>query len=80
MNANKYTKRSMEAIQEAQNLALNFNHQQIEQLHLLLALLRQESGLIPQLLKRMGKTPESLEAAVEDKPAGNIKEERRNEK
>ena len=67
MNANKYTKRSMEAIQEAQSLALNFNHQQIEQLHLLLALLRQENGLIPQLLKRMGKTPESLEAAVEEK-------------
>ena len=67
MNANKYTKRSMEAIQEAQSLALNFNHQQIEQLHLLLSLLRQENGLIPQLLKRMGKTPESLEAAVEDK-------------
>ena len=67
MNANKYTKRSMEAIQDAQSIALNHNHQQIEQLHLLMALLRQESGLIPQLLKRMGKTPESLEAAVEDK-------------
>ena len=67
MNATKYTKRSMEAIQDAQNIALNHNHQQIEQLHLLLALLKQENGLIPQLLKRMGKTPESLEAAVEDK-------------
>ncbi len=67
MNANKYTKRSMEAIQDAQNIALNHNHQQIEQLHLLMALLRQESGLIPQLLKRMGKTPESLEAAVGEK-------------
>ena len=67
MNANQYTKRSMEAIQDAQTIALNHNHQQIEQLHLLMALLRQESGLIPQLLKRMGKTPESLEAAVEDK-------------
>ena len=67
MNANKYTKRSMEAIQDAQSLALNHNHQQIEQLHLLMALLRQQSGLIPQLLKRMGKTPESLEAAVGEK-------------
>ena len=67
MNANKYTKRSMEAIQDAQSIALSHNHQQIEQLHLLMALLRQESGLIPQLLKRMGKTPESLEAAVEAK-------------
>ena len=67
MNANKYTKRSMEAIQDAQTIALNHNHQQIEQLHLLMALLRQENGLIPQLLKRMGKTPESLEAAVGEK-------------
>ena len=67
MNANKYTKRSMEAIQDAQNIALNHSHQQIEQLHLLMALLKQENGLIPQLLKRMGKTPESLEAAVEEK-------------
>ena len=67
MNANKYTKRSMEAIQDAQSIALEHSHQQIEQLHLLLALLRQESGLIPQLLKRMGKTPESLEAAVQEK-------------
>ena len=67
MNANKYTKRSMEAIQDAQTIALDHNHQQIEQLHLLLALLRQENGLIPQLFKRMGKTPESLEAAAEEK-------------
>ena len=67
MNANKYTQKSMEAIQEAQNIALDHNHQQIEQLHLLASLLRQEKGLIPQLLKRMGKTPESLDAAVEEK-------------
>ena len=69
MNANKYTKKSMEAIQDAQSIALSRSHQQIEQLHLLAALLRQESGLIPQLLKRMGKTPESLDAAVEEKLA-----------
>ena len=67
MNANKYTKKSMEAIQAAQSVALDHNHQQIEQLHLLASLLRQENGLIPQLLKRMGKTPESLDAAVEEK-------------
>ncbi len=69
MNANKYTKKSMEAIQDAQNLALAHNNQQIEQVHLLKALLAQQAGLIPQLLKRMGKTPESLEAAVDDKIA-----------
>ena len=67
MNANKYTKKSMEAIQDARDIALENSNQQIEQIHLLAALLRQENGLIPQLLKRMGKTPESLEAAVEEK-------------
>ena len=38
--------------------------QQIEQIHVLAALLRQEEGLIPQLLKQMGITVESLDAAV----------------
>ncbi len=64
MNPQKYTQKSLEAIQNAQELALSRNNQQIEQLHLLAALLQSRSGLIPQLLKRMGLTPESLEAAV----------------
>ena len=67
MNANKYTKKSMEAITAAQQLAVSNSHQQIEQLHILMSLLRQENGLIPQLLKRMGKSPDSLEAAVQEK-------------
>ena len=64
MNAEKYTKKSLEAIQSAQNLAVAHNNQQIEQAHLLLALLQQDGGLIPQLLQKMGVTVESLEAAV----------------
>lgn len=64
MNAQKYTKKSLEAIQSAQELALANNNQQIEQIHVLAALLRQEEGLIPQLLKQMGITVESLDAAV----------------
>ena len=64
MNAEKYTKKSLEAIQGAQNLAVAHNNQQIEQAHLLLALLQQDGGLIPQLLQKMGVTVESLEAAV----------------
>ena len=65
MNAQKYTQKSLEAIQSAQSIAVEHANQQIEQCHLMLALLRQENGLIPQLLRKMGITVESLDAAVE---------------
>ena len=65
MNAQNYTQKSLEAIQAAQKLTIENQNQQIEQIHLLAALLRQENGLVPQLLKKMGLTPESLEAAVD---------------
>ena len=64
MNFDQYTKRSLEAIQLMQNLAGEYGNQQLEQCHLLLALLRQDEGLTPQLLRNMGVTPESLEAAA----------------
>ena len=65
MNFNNCTQKSIEAVQSAQQLAVQNSHQQMEQVHLLLALLRQEGGLIPQLLKKMDVTVESLEAAAE---------------
>ena len=65
MNFNNYTQKSIEAVQSAQQLAVQNSHQQMEQVHLLLALLRQEGGLSPQLLKKMDVTVESLEAAAE---------------
>ena len=64
MNFNTYTQKSLEAVQSAQNLAQSNSHQQLEQVHLLLALLQQEGGLIPQLLRKMDVTVESLEAAA----------------
>ena len=64
MNFNNYTQKSLEAIQSARDLAVQNNHQQLEQVHLLLALLRQDSGLIPQLLRKMDVTVESLDAAA----------------
>ena len=54
MNAQKYTQKSLEAIQAAQQLTIENQNQQIEQVHLLAALLKQENGLVPQLLKKMG--------------------------
>ena len=64
MNAQKYTQKSLEAIQAAQQLTIENQNQQIEQVHLLASLLRQENGLAPQLLRKMGITVESLDAAV----------------
>ena len=64
MNFNNYTQKSLEAVQSAQNIARSNNHQQMEQVHLLLALLQQDGGLIPQLLRKMGVTVESLNAAA----------------
>ncbi len=55
MSENKYTQKSIEAINGAQTLATEYSNQQLEQAHLLLALLQEEQGLIPQLLKKMGK-------------------------
>ena len=64
MNMNQFTQKSLEAIQNAQNIATQHGNQQIEQSHLLLALVDQEGGFIPQLLTNMGLTVESFRAAV----------------
>ena len=65
MNAQKYTQKSLGAVQAAQALTIENQNQQIEQVHLLAALLRQDGGLVPQLLRKMGVTVESLDAAVQ---------------
>ena len=64
MNLNHYTQKSLEAVQGARELAVQNGHQQLEQVHLLLALLHQEGGLCPQLLRKMEITVESLQAAA----------------
>ena len=64
MNFNHYTQKSIEAVQSAQAIARDNSHQCMEQIHLLCALLRQENGLAPQLLKKMDVTVESLDAAA----------------
>ena len=64
MNMNQFTQRSLAAIQGAQELAVEHGNQQIEQEHLMLALLTDEQGFIPQLLSAMGMTVPSFAAAV----------------
>ena len=64
MNMNQFTQKSLAAIQGAQDLAQEYGQQQIEQQHLLLALVSDGEGFIPQLLTAMGLTVPSFEAAV----------------
>ncbi|HJH62828.1 MAG TPA: ATP-dependent chaperone ClpB [Firmicutes bacterium] len=64
MNLNQLTQKSLEAVQAAQALAVEHGNQQIEQPHLLCALVEQQEGFIPQLLANMGLTVESFQAAV----------------
>ena len=64
MNMNQFTQKSLAAIQGAQDLAVEYGQQQIEQQHLLLALVSDGEGFIPQLLTAVGMTVPSFEAAV----------------
>ena len=64
MNMNQFTQKSLAAIQGAQDTALAHGNQQIEQPHLLLALVGDGEGFIPQLLTAMDMTVPSFEAAV----------------
>ncbi len=66
MNANKLTQRSLEAIQGAQSIAVEHDNQQVDQEHLLYALLTQEDSLAASLLGRMGVDAEAFARAVED--------------
>ena len=60
MDANKFTKKSIEAVNTAQSTAIEYQNMNVEQEHLLYALLSQENGLIPQLFTKMGADSESV--------------------
>ena len=66
MNIQKFTQKSLEAIQNAQTLAIENQNAQVEQEHLLLALLEQENSLIKELIKKIGDE-DSVENEVRNK-------------
>src|SRR5215831_3120502 len=57
MNINKYTEKAQEAIAAAQQLAERSSHAQIEPEHLLVALVEQREGVVPELLRKMNADP-----------------------
>ena len=65
MNLNKFTQKAQEAVMEAQSLAGKYNHSQIEPEHLLLALLRQSDGIVPQVVQKLEANPRELSLALE---------------
>jgi ATP-dependent Clp protease ATP-binding subunit ClpB len=60
MDLNKYTQKAQESILAAQSLAREYNHSQIEPVHLLLALLQQPDGIAAQIAQRLGARPGAL--------------------
>ena len=69
MNTNKFTQKTLEALQSAQSLAIEYQNQALEPEHLLAAIASQEGGLIPQLLQKLGAEPGSFAAAAAQKVA-----------
>ena len=64
MNANKLTKKSMEAVQAAQDISVSYQNNCVEQMHLLYALLADEGGLVPQIFTKMGVDANGMEQAA----------------
>ena len=65
MNAQKFTKKALEAINSAQSIAIENQNMQIMPEHLLYALVDQEGGLIPQLFKKMGVDTDNFLALLD---------------
>ena len=67
MNFQKWTEKSISAVQDASNKAQELGNSQIEQEHLLYALLNQENGLIPEIVKGMGVNSNKLLELVDER-------------
>lgn len=64
MNPNKFTQKSLEAMQGAQDISVSYQSNCVEQMHLLYALLNDESGLVPQIFTKMGISADGMKSAV----------------
>ncbi|MFL7839641.1 MAG: ATP-dependent chaperone ClpB [Candidatus Promineifilaceae bacterium] len=69
MRIDKFTHKAQEAIQEAQQLAGEYNHPNIEPVHLLKALIDQQDGVVPSVLKRIGVDVDLLRQSVDQELA-----------
>ena len=65
MNMNQFTQKSIEALRDMQSVALENGNQQIEQVHLLHALVSKDDGLIPNLITQSGVSIENIKALTD---------------
>ena len=65
MDLQKYTQKSIEALRAAQSDATERGNSRIEPAHVFLALVRQEGGLISELIKKMGASPDTVASGLE---------------
>lgn len=70
MNIQKFTQKSIEAVNQCEKLAYEYGNQQIEQEHLLYSLLTIEDSLIMKLVQKMGIDPEEFKQRAERALAG----------
>ena len=61
MNLNKFTEKAQEAVLTAQNLASEGTHAEITPEHLLVALVEQREGVVPELLRKMNADPGAID-------------------
>ena len=64
MNMQKFTQKSLEALNDAQSVAISHENTQVDQEHIFYALLDQEDGLIPSILMKMNTDIEAVKVAV----------------
>ena len=60
MNLNKFTEKAQEAVLQAQSLAEEYSHSEVQPRHLLLALLQQDGGIVPSITHHLSVNPNTL--------------------
>ena len=73
MNIQKFTQKSVEAINDCEKLAYEYGNQEIEQEHLLVALMQQNDGIIPRLIEKMEIDKDSFLQAAKDALSKRVK-------
>ncbi|GAB4428317.1 MAG: AAA family ATPase [Anaerolineae bacterium] len=73
MNLNQYTQKAQEAVLQSQRLAEDYRHSDIQPAHLLLALLVQEGGVVPQIAHHLGVNPQTLVNTLQTELTGGPK-------
>ncbi len=65
MDLNRYTNKAQEALIKAQSLAAEYGHSALEPLHMLIALIGQQDGVVPEVIAKIGARPQTVQTELE---------------